>query len=212
MKKIVVLIMVIMGFSCSNDDNIIDDEPYSPGECGEALPYFEILGFELTNFEFSNDGYYPLEELNESDAVNWSNYLVKLEFEQSFFSEKSDKKAKNKAIDLSCVGNGFLGDVVGVKSLIVTTKFDYNETYLAGNDISSIIITNSWKYATEKLTEFETIKDYINLNQEGVKESIFNFSLSESPSADKDVVLEFTYVLNNDETFNKTTTSVFVLK
>ena len=172
-------------------------------------PYFEIEGINTYCLKFTNEGLNPWLPLKDSDTLSWNNYFARYEFDVSYVSTL--KQAPNLSLKKDYpVLPGYLGSKIGVDTIYFTTIHDYNGTYLAGDTINNIVLMSDWTYTIESFSKFYTISDYIEINQDGIRDEFFESKLTEAPDHDKECVFKIAYVLKNGETFISNSGSIYL--
>ncbi len=113
---------------------------------------------------------------------------------------------------LTCAPPGMAGDTVGVDTIIVRTKYDFNSKYPTGSVINDIVLINDWTLYPNDFDDFVTLSEYLAENSEGVKEETFELKLTEEPESDAPFSFDVTYILNNGEKFTNQSEEVDLLK
>jgi hypothetical protein len=195
MKKIVLAFVFIFSlgaslFSCFYDDT-----------CDPVPPHFKILGLKAYNMRFTAYGDpFPWQEMNETVPIEWENYFLRLGFDLAYVSSIRSNFG-NSLMALSCAPAGYLGDKIGVDTVLVKTIFDLNQDYPAGSMINEIVEFNIRTSRTDDFEEFFPLSDYLNDNKDGILSPGFEVKITEAPSEKTDFALEINYILNNGEIF-----------
>jgi len=195
--KLTFLLSFVLLLSCDGDDS---DDPggYS---CGETSTNFRITGIDSYNMKI--DQGFDFNGVQELDTLDFNNFSIFFQFERDFFTERSAKNLKQEQVGLSCSESGYKGDIIGIDTLYVKTKFNYNN-FVAGDTINSLV----------QFTEYgglKSLSEYIDENKNGVLFDSFELRLSEEPLlSNTSFALDVSYILNNGEEFNVTTETIIL--
>ena len=183
MKKIVAITLLFTSFwGC----NLIN-----PGTCPDVAPFFDITGFVMTNTE----DYY--EEIPEYGLINFSEHRFDVAYDYNVYAQLQQKGGFfSQAYALSCLDAGYEGSKELIEDIIVTTNFDINDSYSAGDTITDLMMFNNYQFET-------SLNDYLNQEDKSILSEWFWLNFMERPTATDTVSIDLTIILDNGESYNE---------
>ena len=193
MKKFVALALLFTLFwGCE----VTDDG----GECPEALPFFDINGLNVEHrlFDTSCCG----NAILNNESVPFENFSIFGSYDYSLHAFQPSKGGfLSRSYALSCLAGGYEGSQETISEFVVTTHFDINENYLAGDTINDLLTFNDF------LSE-STLNEFLNDEERAILSPQFFLQLTERPTATDTASFTVNIVLDNGENYTETTPNV----
>ena len=193
MKKFAVLVLLFTIFwGCELTDD--------GGECPEALPFFDINGLEISNrnFETACCG----NVISNNERIAFEHYSISGYYDFTLHANHSPKGGFfSRSYALSCIAGGHEGSKETISEFVVTTNFDFNESFLAGDTINDLVTFND--FFTER-----TLIEYLADEERTILSPQFVLRLIEKPTATDTASFNVNIVLDNGENYSETTQNV----
>ncbi len=192
MKKIIAIALLFTIFwGCE----VTDDG----GECPDALPFFDINGLNLSNrlFETSCCG----DVITNNQRIDFDRYAIFGRYDFTLHAQAPKGGFLGRSYALSCIAGGHEGSKETISEFVVTTHFDYNENYLAGDTINDLVTFND--FFTER-----TLNALLAEDERAILSPQFYLQLTEPPSATDTASFEINILLDNGENYSGTTGNV----
>lgn len=193
MKKIVAIALLFTVFwGCE----VTDDG----GQCPEAPPFFDINSMNLSNRMFET--FCCGDALANNEQIEFDRYSIFGEFDVTLHSHNSTKGGfLSRSYALSCIAGGHEGSKEKISEFIVTTHFDFNDNYLAGDTINDLITFND--FFTER-----TLNEYLADEERTILSPQFFLRLTEKPTSTDSASFTVNILLDNGESYSETTPNV----
>lgn len=198
--KLLLTGILAVGFilpGCNNDSGC---------DCSFVKKFFNIEGINTAVGEqFGTDA---------SDAFQWEDFRGQIGYTTEYYGDLNEAKEEKtfytfslipSASACSCAPDGWKGSEEGIDSLVITTTHDYNASFAAGSDITSILELN---YLGEN---YEHYQDFMIRNDELIFEQQHIYRLLQAPDAN-DIPFQLTIrlVLDNGEVYENTTDEIIL--
>lgn len=194
MKKIIAIALLFTVFwGCEVTDN-------GGGTCGEALPFFDINGLNIDNrfFETSCCG----DVIANNERIELERFSIFGNYEFTLHAHQPSKGGFfSRSYALSCIAGGHEGSKETISEFVVTTNFDFNENYLAGDTINDLFTFND--FFTER-----TLNELLEDEERAILSPQFFLQLIEKPTATDTASFNINIVLDNEESYSGTTANV----
>lgn len=164
--------------------------------CPEALPYFQIAGFDLNHYRFNDDPYGDL--IVPNAKIPWEEYGLRADFKTTYYGS-NETPGGAVLYALSCVEDGYQGTEVGVDTIYVVALDDYNNEFLRNDTLNRIIEVNDYFAGPT----FYSLAEYLNDNRESIMLESLTIKFTEGPSEDRGLGFELIYVLTSGEQFKQ---------
>lgn len=194
MKKLTALALLFTFFwGCEVIDN-------GGGTCPDVPPFFDINELNLSNRLFET--YCCGDELPNHELVDFDQYRIYGEYGFTLHAHQPAKGGfLSRSYALSCVAGGYEGSKETIEDFTVTTNFDINENYLAGDTINDLIVFNDF------LTE-RPLNELLNSEDRSILAQWFYLELTEKPTATDTAAFTVTLLLDNGERYTEATPNV----
>ncbi len=180
--------------------------PSCIGSCPEIEEYFDITRIDINNYRIVST---VEDEILTQDNVDFEDYFIKCDFTVEYYSYYTPKTSlMNTAFALSCPSLGESGSLEGMDTILVIAKTDYDNTFSAGDTLSSIVNINTHTYSRKR---FEPLSQFITENKSKIwYQHGFDIQLNRKPtnlntSHSFDVIIK----LGNGEEYSSTTPKVY---
>lgn len=193
MKKIVAVTLLFFLFlGCEVTDN--------GGECPDALPFFDINGLNISNrvFETSCCG----DVITNNQRIELERFVIFGNYEFTLHAETPSKGGFfSRSYALSCIAGGHEGSKETISEFVVTTHFDFNENYLAGDTINDLITFND--FITDR-----SLNELLAEEERAILSPQFFLQLTERPTATDTASFHINITLDNGENYSGTSGNV----
>ncbi|MFT2011504.1 hypothetical protein ACMA1I_22730 [Pontibacter sp. 13R65] len=175
--------------------------------CPDIKPYFSIHGLRIYNLRYTGQGPNPWEAVGESEPVEWDDFFMRVGFEKSYHAGV-ESSGGSRLYALTCDQSGSSGARVGVDTLYLVTLTDYNDNYVQGDTLNSILLTNDWTSYPDDFSTFRPLELYMEENRISIQQDAFELKLTEPPSTAGVYRFKLVYALNNGDFFEAASKSV----
>lgn len=195
MKKIVALALLFTLFwGCE----VTDDDGW--GECPEALPFFDINGLNVEHrlFDTTCCGNVILND----ERVPFENFSIFGSYDYSLHAfQPTTGGFMSRSYALSCIAGGHEGSKETIDEFVVTTHFDINENYQAGDTINDLLTFNDF-------LSVKTLNEFLADEERAILSPQFFLQLTERPTATDTASFTINIVLDNGERYTESTPRV----
>lgn len=170
-------------------------------------------GVSLTNLKFTGAGYNPWSTFTLNEPIPWNEYFMRGLFRTSFIAQRDAIKTGSELYAATCFEPGYAGSKVGVDTLYLITINKYNNNFLAGDTLNSIVRTNRWTFSVNDFYNFGSLEKYIEDNKTVIQETFFEMKLDQEPSeASARHQFKLIYVLKDGKRFEAQTQLALLTK
>lgn len=170
-------------------------------DCGPYYPHFQIYDLSLTPTERYTDeqGIRRTRAVQAQGTVRYDSLNLMMLFEVAYL--RASRQAQNGMLyALTCPSWGDRGSKVGVDTLYLIAKKDYNAQYRAGDTLNPICRVRNYRLQEGSIGEYVAANDSIVLSPYAL-----SFSLSAPPSRESMQAFELVYQLDNGDVFGSET-------
>lgn len=177
---------------------------YSPLNCDNIKPYFDITGINFEGRFFSESTRYPVTSTDL--AIDFEDFYLSLSFDTEFISSLS---TNGTLLADQCPENGHEGTKPeeGLDTLYFISLKDYNNTYKANDTINSMINYRWLIRYPEHLNDTEILERFIKTNDESIVNSYWDFLITEPPLYPQQQ-FKIIFLLDNGEFYEDTTSVI----
>lgn len=177
----------------------------NPGTCPDAPSFFDIDGLMLNNRVEEANFYCCSDYLQENELVNFDQHRFYGDYSFTYHANiKSKGGFFSQAFALSCIEPGYEGSKETIADIIVTTNYDINENYLAGDTINNLMMYSN-------ALDLLPLSEYLNGEYRSILVPYFWLYFTERPTATDTTSINLTIILDNGERYTETTESVIYL-
>lgn len=190
------LLLLLFFWSCNRYDY----------DCGPYYPYFQIYDLSLTPNEryTAEQGIRSTRPVQPQDTVRYDSLNLLVLFEVAYL-RASQQPQNGMLYAWDCSPWGERGSKVGIDTLYLIAKEDYNAQYRAGDTLNPICRMLNHRLQEGSIGEYVAANDSIILSPYGL-----NFSLSVPPSRESRQAFELVYLLDNGEIYGDVTSTFWV--
>lgn len=119
------------------------------GNCPKVLRYFVIEEINIKNAKLVQGNYtdtvYEIE--NDDGMTLWNEFSMILTFDKQY-TAKQETGFVSALYALDCPPNGHAGSKVGIDTLYLITRNDYNDNYLKNDTVNTMVLVKNYDYSS----------------------------------------------------------------
>lgn len=181
----------LIGGDCSGTENI--------------KPFFDITGIKTNTYKHS-PGAITADSLTNMEEVSAGNFLILVEHQVFFYSQrKNNPGGLGDLMACSPLSNGYAGTKEKFDSIVITSKYDYNNSLPAGSNLISLF---EYHYLYNTALNFPMSSFPGSLKQP--IEMYYFMRLKSTPPLNALQQFTVKYFLSNGEQYSSTTKEVLI--